>query len=200
MSPIRRFPGPAWAKLSSFWLASQCRHTRRSEAVMKLHKRYGDFVQIGPNHISINNPIAVAKIYGPKTGFTKSAFYDAFLQVTPVVFNTRNVVEHTRKKRYINSAFSARALSQFEPCMDSELLHWKKQLLVIAQQTGTNELDFVIWTNFLAFDVISSFAFGEPFGSIKMAEDPYRLIETIDSRGEFFNAIGSLSSHLRPFM
>ncbi|CAJ0551509.1 Ff.00g114390.m01.CDS01 [Fusarium sp. VM40] len=197
LSPVRRFPGPVWAKLSSFWLASQCRRTRRSEAVMQLHKKYGDFVRIGPNHISINNPIAVTEIYGHGTGFTKSTFYDAFLQVTPVVFNARNVAEHTRKKRYASPAFSTRALSEFEPYMDLELVHWKNKLLSMADHTGTTEVDFVIWSNFLAFDVISSFAFGEPFGFIGMAEDPYHLIETIDARGEVMNAIGTLSPYLR---
>ncbi|KAG5656897.1 hypothetical protein KAF25_011066 [Fusarium avenaceum] len=200
LSPIRRFPGPVWAKLSSFWLASQCRRTRRSEAVMQLHKRYGEFVRIGPNHISINNPIAVTETYGHGTGFTKSTFYDAFLQVTPVVFNARNVAEHTRKKKYVSPAFSTRALSEFEPYMDLELVHWKKKLLSMADHTGTTQVDFVIWSNFLAFDVISSFAFGEPFGFIGMAEDPYHLIETIDTRGEVLNAIGTLSPYLRSLM
>lgn len=190
---------------------------------MQLHKRYGEFVRIGPNHISINNPIAVTEIYGHGTGFTKSTFYDAFLQVTPVVFNARDVAEHTRKKKYVSPAFSTRALFEFEPYMDLELVHWKKKLLSMADHTGTTQVDFVIWckrpkishinqphrlltllllaiANFLAFDVISSFAFGEPFGFIGMAEDPYHLIETIDARGEVLNAIGTLSPYLRSLM
>ncbi|KAM5346211.1 hypothetical protein ACJ41O_009216 [Fusarium nematophilum] len=195
-SPIRRFPGPIQAKLSSLWLASQCRQARRSEAVLQLHKKHGDFVRIGPNHLSINNPAAVAEIYGHKTGFTKSPFYDAFLQVTPVVFNARDVAEHARKRKYINPAFSNRSLLDFEPYMDIELLGWKRRLLGKLRDSKA-KLDFAVWTNFLAFDVIASFAFGEPFGFVEKGEDPYGLIQIIDTRGEVTNAIGSLSPALR---
>lgn len=113
---------------------------------MQLHKKHGDFVRIGPNHVSINNPAAVTEIYGHKTGFTKSEFYDAFLQVTPVVFNGRNVAEHTRKRKYINPAFSARALSEFEPYMNIDILRWKRRLLGMVEETGKAKLDFVVWS------------------------------------------------------
>ncbi|KAG4266797.1 hypothetical protein FPRO04_13092 [Fusarium proliferatum] len=199
VSPIRRLPGPITAKLSSLWLASQCRKVQRSKEVLKLHQKHGDFVQIAPNHVSISSPDAIQQIYGHKTGFIKGPFYDAFHQVTPVVFNTRNVSEHTRKRKYINPAFSARALSDFEPYMDAEIFGWKRQLLKISN--GSNpRVDFSVWTNYLAFDVIASFAFGEPFGFVKKGEDEYGLIEIIDTRGEFMNALGSLSPFLRSVM
>ncbi|KAI1505314.1 cytochrome P450 [Biscogniauxia marginata] len=198
-SRIRHYPGPLWAKLSPLWLVSQCRNTQRSKAVMQLHKKYGDFVQIGPNHISINRPEAVAQIYGHKTGFTKSEFYDAFLQVRPVVFNARDVAAHTRKRKLVNPAFSARALSDFEPYMDAELRAWKRRLVGMISNSEAS-LDFAVWTNYLAFDVISSFAFGKPFGFIAWGEDPYNLISTVDARGEVLNALGVVPSKLRRFM
>ncbi|KAF5255890.1 hypothetical protein FOXYS1_13673 [Fusarium oxysporum] len=198
-SLIRGFPGPPLAKLSSFWLASRCKNVQRSDEVLKLHQKHGDFVQIGPNHVSISNPTAIQQIYGHKTGFVKGPFYDAFHQVTPVVFNTRNVAEHTRKRKYINPAFSARALSDFEPYMDAEIVGWKRQLLNISN--GSNpQVDFSVWTNYLAFDVIASFAFGEPFGFVEKGKDDYGLIKIIDTRGEFMNALGSLSPFLRSVM
>src|SRR6478735_1136368 len=143
-SSTRRLPGPITAKLSSFWLASQCQKVRRSEEVLKLHQKHGDFVQIAPNYVSINNPDAIQRIYGHKTGFVKGPFYDAFHQVTPVVFNTRNVSEHTRKRKYINPAFSARALSDFEPHMDAEIAGWKRQLLKISNGSKPR-VDFSVW-------------------------------------------------------
>lgn len=198
-SPLRHIPGPFLAKLSAIWLARQCRKTRRSAAVMEQHKIHGDFIRIAPNHVSINNPEAVNTIYGHKSGFVKSDFYDAFLQVTPVVFNVRDVNEHQRKRKYMNAAFSARALSDFEPYMDTELLAWKKRLLTMVNG-GSAVIDFATWTNYLAFDVIGRFAFGSSFGFIEKGEDPYNLIATIDRRGEVLNALGSLPSYIRPWM
>ncbi|KAF5639619.1 benzoate 4-monooxygenase cytochrome P450 [Fusarium sp. NRRL 52700] len=93
--------------------------------------KHGDFVQIAPNHVSINNPDAIQQIYGHKTGFVKGPLYDAFHQVTFVVFNTRNVPEHTPKRNYINPAFSA--------------LGWKYQLLKISNASN-QRLDFSAWS------------------------------------------------------
>jgi benzoate 4-monooxygenase len=54
--------------------------------------------------------------------------------------------------------------------------------------------------NYLAFDAIASFAFGEPFGFVEKGKDDHGLIKIIDTRGEFMNALGSLSPVLRSLM
>ena len=146
MFPLSSFPGPLEAKVSNLWLAKQCRRTRRSAAVMAEHQKHGDFVRVATNHISINNPEAVAQIYGHKSGFLKSEFYNAFVQVKPGVFNTRDTGVHQRKRKYMNPAFSTRALADFEPHMDEELLKWKNKLLVIASTETPAKLDFAVWS------------------------------------------------------
>ena len=161
---------------------------------MEQHKKYGsDFVRITHNHISANNPAAAAEIYGHQSGLLKSEFYDAFHQVRPVVFNTRNVREHQRKRKCMKPAFSARALSKFEPYMDDELCKWKLKIFEMTEDPDPVTVDLVTWSkwstflgscvkcpklelmmvttaNFLAFDVIWSFAFGKPFGFIEAGE------------------------------
>ncbi|KAK5072435.1 hypothetical protein LTR51_005071 [Lithohypha guttulata] len=158
---------------------------------MAQHRKHGDFVRVGPNHISINNPEAALEIYGHKSGFLKSDFYDAFVQVKPVVFNTRDTEVHQRKRKYMNPAFSARALSAFEPYMDIELLSWKRRLLDMTAAQDFADIDFSVW---------SSFAFGKSFGFSEKGHDPYDLIKTIDTRGEVLTALGALPSWIRPWM
>ncbi|KAF2856837.1 cytochrome P450, partial [Plenodomus tracheiphilus IPT5] len=199
LSPLRRYPGPIFARYTPFWLATQCRNTRRSAAVMEQHNRHGDFVRIGPNHISINTPEAVAEIYGHKSGCVKSDFYDVFLQVTPVVFNVTDPASHQRKRKYMNPAFSARALADFESSMDEEVLGWKQRLIEMAKNKE-HKIDFAVWTNYLAFDVIGRFAFGSSFGFVENSNDHYNLISTINTRGEVLNALGSLPAYIRPWM
>lgn len=114
---------------------------------MEQHNKHSsDFVRISHNHISINNPAAAAEIYGQRSGYLKSEFYDAFHQVRPVVFNTRNAQEHQRKRKYINPAFSARALLNFEPCMDEELVEWKRKLLEVTEKPEAVVVDLVTWS------------------------------------------------------
>ena len=120
---------------------------------MAQHAQYGDFVRIAPNHISINNPGAASDIYGHRSGLTKSEFYDAFHQVRPVVFNARNVSEHQRKRKYLNPAFSARALAEFEPVMDKELQNWKTKLLSLTADDAPTLLDMSTWCKPLPFSI-----------------------------------------------
>ena len=109
------------------------------------HRKYGDFVRVAPNHISINNPEAIAQIYSHKAALLKSNFYEAFVRVKPNVFSTQDAHEHKRKRRYQNPAFSGRAMADFEPHMDDELLKWKNQLLTMASAQGKGQVDFAIW-------------------------------------------------------
>lgn len=114
---------------------------------MEQHHEYGsDFVRITHNHISINNPAAAAEIYGQRSGLLKSEFYDDFHQVRPVVFNTRDTHEHQRKRKYMNLAFSARALSKFEPYMDEDLCKWKRKFLDMTENSDPVVVDLVTWS------------------------------------------------------
>jgi hypothetical protein len=79
LSPLRGYPGPLLARISPLWVVMQCRRGQRSQAVSDLHQRYGDFVRISPNHISIADAKAVQQIYGHKTGFLKGPFYEDML-------------------------------------------------------------------------------------------------------------------------
>ena len=71
---LRRFPGPAVAKVTPYWLFWQARHVRRFKKVDEAHKKYGKFVRIAPDHISINDPEAIQQVYAHGNGFTKAEY------------------------------------------------------------------------------------------------------------------------------
>ena len=198
--PLRKIPGPYIAKWTGFWIMMQCRLVRRSQAVVNMHRKYGKFVRISPNHVSISDPKAMQEIYSHKAGFTKGPFYDAFFQIRPVTFTARDPKVHSMKRKYLNAGFSARALSAFEPRMDNNIRNLKRFLLDQTSREPKIKLDFSVWSNYLAFDVIADFAFGKPFGFLTSQRDPTHLIHTIDRRGEVLNALGHVPGWLRPCM
>lgn len=69
-------PGPLAAKFSDFWLVRQSMKGKRFEVVHKMHKKYGKFVRIAPNHISIADPQCLDAVYGHAKGTLKSEYYD----------------------------------------------------------------------------------------------------------------------------
>lgn len=198
--PLRRIPGPFIARFTNLWIVAQCRLLRRSQVVVNMHRKYGKFVRISPNHISISDPKAMQEIYGHKAAFTKGPFYDAFFQVRPVIFTARDPKVHSIKRKYLNAGFSARALTAFESRMDKNIRNLKYALIKRCVNEASPRLDFCTWSNYLAFDVIADFAFGKPFGFLLSEKDPENLVHVIDTRGEVLNALGHVPVWLRPYM
>lgn len=120
------------------------------------------------------------------------------MQVQPVLFNTRDTPIHTRKRKYIAPAFAPKNLRDFEQYMDPNI----QALVEVFQETAAKKgtLDWCVWSNYLAFDIIGDYAFGTPFGFLASRKDDYNLINTVNKRGEVLNALGHLPLWMRPYM
>jgi benzoate 4-monooxygenase len=149
---------------------------------MELHHKLGDFVRIAPNHISIADPTALPQIYGHKAGLSKGPFYDAFHQIRPVIFMSRDLATHQRKRKCLNPAFSARNLKAFEPYMSSDIKAFKSWVSQITDRKEYVSCDMSKLLNYLAFDIIASYSFGKSFGFLAGREDREDLVRIINRR------------------
>lgn len=192
----------------------QARRGRRYVAVNEAHKKYGTFVRIQPNHVSIADDKAIPIIYGHGNGFTKSEYYDAFVSIKRGLFNTRDRAEHTRKRKTVSHTFSAKSIGQFEQYMHVNLDMFVKQwdkLSSEASASGYTKIDALHWFNYLAFDIIGDLAFGAPFGMLEKGQDMAEVqltanapptkaaaIEVLNRRGEVSGTLGCLPQ-LKPY-
>ncbi|KAK0466864.1 cytochrome P450 monooxygenase [Desarmillaria tabescens] len=158
-----------------------------SEVIYDLHRKYGPFVCIAPNHISVALLDAQPLVYGHGNGALKSSFYDVFASTSRGIFDIRDRHAHTRKRKIISHTFSQKSVLEFEPHVRSyvsQLLgQWDKlydeALKGMSGEegegwTGRNGrlwFECLPWTNYLTFDIISDLAFGAPFGMITAAKD-----------------------------
>ncbi|EJC97643.1 cytochrome P450 monooxygenase pc-bph [Fomitiporia mediterranea MF3/22] len=187
---IRRndISGPLLARFSDAWLGWVAAQGPRSEVVHQIHKKYGKFVRLAPNHVSIAYPEAIGEIYGHGNGTLKTDFYDAFLSIDRTIFTTRSREEHTRKRKVIAHGFSQKSISQLEPYIRlhvAELFEkWdklydggRKGLTGVEGHNSWEGHDGRVWfnampwLNYLAFDIIGDLAFGAPFGMLRNAKD-----------------------------
>ncbi|KAK0452448.1 cytochrome P450 [Armillaria borealis] len=201
---FRSFPGPFLAKFSDAWLGM----------VHELHKKYGTFVRIAPNHLSIASPEALQVVYAHGNGAMKSLFYDAFVSIQRGLFNTRDRAQHSRKRKIISHIFSQKSVMEFEPSL---------RLYVRAAYSGESGtegeggwsghdgrlwLDCLPWTNYLAFDIIGDLAFGASLRneeglaaigqktSCAVVEIP--AVQILNDRGEFSMTMGVFPPWWRP--
>jgi hypothetical protein len=71
LNGITRIPGPAVAAWSGLWRLYDVSKGDAHNTAIKLHRKYGKLVRIGPKHVSVGDPAEIQNIYGLKTGFTK---------------------------------------------------------------------------------------------------------------------------------
>jgi len=75
LNPSNRIPGPFIARLSSFWWTFHIgMESRAFLKAQKLHAKYGSFVRIGPNVVSIAHPDGPNLLYGPGSRCRKAAW------------------------------------------------------------------------------------------------------------------------------
>ncbi|KAL5499106.1 hypothetical protein ACEPAH_1624 [Sanghuangporus vaninii] len=185
---VNGITGPLLAWFSDVWLGWVQAHGHRSQIVHDLHKQYGIFVRLAPNHVSISDPDAIRTVNGHGIGTTKSNFYDAFVAISHSIFNTRSRVEHARKRKAVAHVFSPKSVLEFEPYIRSHVAELLEQWDKLGEggKKGVSGTDgaggwqgrhgrvwfnCMPWFNFWAFDVIGDLAFGSPFGMIRNAKD-----------------------------
>ncbi|KAF9231318.1 cytochrome P450 [Melanogaster broomeanus] len=184
----RRIPGPLLAKFSDLWIGWTASQGHRSDIVHELHKKYGTFVRLAPNHVSIADPDALQIVYAHGNGSLKSDFYDAFVSIHRGLFNTRVRADHARKRKIVSHIFSQKSVLEFEPVarlyVGQLLKQWDRLYDAAVKgesgsegekgwfgQDGRLWLDSLPWYNYLAFDIIGDLAFGSPFGMVLNAKD-----------------------------
>ncbi|KAJ7042944.1 benzoate para-hydroxylase [Mycena alexandri] len=181
-------PGPILARWTHLWLAYHSWNGRRYKAVHKAHQKYGPVVRITPNHVSIASPSALTVVYGQGPNApSKSPFYDAFVcNGKPSIFSTRDRQDHSAKRRVVSHAFSTSALHHLIPFMDATIDIFTRRM---DELCGKDEhFDALLWFNYLAFDILSDFVFGERIGMLERGSDVVE-IERSDHSVIHVNAI-----------
>lgn len=84
-APISKIPGPKLTAVTQLWLMYHEFRGDRTVQIDNLHSRYGPVVRVSPSEVSFNNYEGLKEIYGIKSTFSKSSFYDLF-----IYYNERN--------------------------------------------------------------------------------------------------------------
>lgn len=68
---VSAIPGPFLAKISNIWRFVDVANGHAEVTLMKLHRKHGDYVRLGPNVVSVRDLDAVKIIYGINQGYNK---------------------------------------------------------------------------------------------------------------------------------
>ncbi|KAL6412481.1 cytochrome P450 oxidoreductase [Ilyonectria robusta] len=182
-SGLRNIPGPTLAAYTALWRWHDVRKGQAHQTAINLHRKYGPLVRIGPNHVSVSDPREIKKIYGLKSGYTKTGFYP-IQSITwkgkPEVnlFGTRDEAYHREMKKPIANAFSLTTLLTNEPAVDSCTNLLIDKLVKFSDEK--NLIDLGEWIQFYTFDVVGELTFAKKLGFLETGGDVDGMIETIE--------------------
>lgn len=189
---LNRYPGPVLASLTDWWRFFDVLGRRPDITHIRLHRKHGDIVRLGPNTLSFANPQALKTIYGLNKRLTKvraptspgyrcstklrkSEFYPVQQAISngerlPSLFSTTDNQYHADLRRCVNSAFSMSSLVQYEPLVDivTEKFLDQTEALFSSKNAVCN---FAEWLQFLAFDVIGQITYSKSHGFVDRGED-----------------------------
>lgn len=112
-NPFNSFPGPYLARLTKFDMVFHIFKHDSHHQLRRLHKKFGKYVRIGPNDISIADPDAVYVVHGSHTICRKAPWYDGDYPYYSLQ-STRNRQDHDLRRRVWAPAFSDKALRGYE--------------------------------------------------------------------------------------
>ncbi|CEN59792.1 hypothetical protein ASPCAL02236 [Aspergillus calidoustus] len=166
LNPLNRFPGYPLAKITGF--DHVIRVARNKDMFLKLHdshKKWGKFVRIGPNDISVSDADVVRVALGPQTKCVKAQWYTLELPAASM-HTTRSRAEHDRRRRVWSPAFSDKALRGYE----ARIKGYNQALIQQIEGFSGKPIDISQWFNFWSFDVMGDLAFGQSFKMLSSAK------------------------------
>lgn len=99
--PLRQYPGPFLARITQFYHVWNSRHFSTHLYLQQLHEKYGDYVRVGPNMLSIADPAVVPVIHSQTSKFTKSEWYTVGQSIgLSSMHQLTDHVEHDRRRRH----------------------------------------------------------------------------------------------------
>ncbi|KAI8934053.1 hypothetical protein NX059_008819 [Plenodomus lindquistii] len=186
LHPLARYPGPFLAKITDIYLAWYAYKGSRHLAFHQAHLKYGAYVRLGPNLLSVNTATGLKTIYGFRSNVKKASFYEAFPSTPKAVsvHSSIDKVQHARKRRVMSHAFSDQAIKSLEKYIlanvrvGCELLGRKRtgRIGVEEKEQDWNEAwNAAHWCEWLVFDIMGDLVFGKAFG---MLESPANRFAT----------------------
>ncbi|KAJ7650882.1 cytochrome P450 [Roridomyces roridus] len=158
--PLANFPGPFLWRTSSLRMVFVSFTGKRQLVIDLLHQRYGSFVRIGPNHLSVNFNSANNIIYGPRNNMEKADSYitPGHLDATTLFFKHKPQ-DHLKRKHIWSPAFSSTSLTHLTAPLERRT--WELCHCIERRQKEDNGLfDFAAAFNHYAYDVMGEIVFG----------------------------------------
>lgn len=190
-SPLSDIPGPFLASLTRLWHLYRIVKGRVSQDTLELHDKYGPFVRIGPDEVSVSHADAPKQLLlntlHKGYWYNVAAVPDWRFQ-TPL--STTDPKHKIARSKAFASGYTLSNMLQTEDHVDNlveKLLAWMDKYAAEKEP-----MDLGLFFSFTAFDIIGEVLFSRPFGFIDRGEDIDGTIHV----GQPINAYAAVAGYL----
>ncbi|KAL3442896.1 cytochrome P450 [Aspergillus insuetus] len=178
LSPLAAYPGPIWARVSSFPDFYYSLTGDRHLWIARNHEIYGDVIRFRPDGLLFRTPQAYRDIFNNKGNVKRSHFYDMMTRnkFDKSTLTGTDPTLHAQKRRVLNTVFSEKSLRCMEPMLVQHVVRWCELLV---DDDGTD------WSaprkisevcDYLVLDVLCDLCFGRDVSTKEPGENEYREI------------------------
>lgn len=170
MGPLRKIPGPLFAKLNSYYLPYHLlvRSTNFTKLFSRLHAQYGPVIRIGPNEVHAATLDAYNTIYNQR--FDKEpTLYKCFGEDESSFGELTYAAMKVRKDR-LSGLFTRSGVKGLEHVIrtnvDRTVDRLAQECTNPTTTDGSSSTDFLLAMKCLAVNVITTFCFAKDIGAI----------------------------------
>ncbi|KAK3670954.1 hypothetical protein LTR78_009232 [Recurvomyces mirabilis] len=170
LNPSSKFPGPWQMKLSSLYFMFTTDIYSCYTKMDALHQKYGPFVRIGSNDISIIDPNVMDVAFGQHAKASKAEWYDGPKPLDSL-HTVRDRAMHDRRRRIWAPGFSDKALRGYE----EKVQVFNDKLVQRVREHLGGPTNMTKWFNLYSFDVMGQLSFGKNYGMLDSGERHWAL-------------------------
>ncbi|KAJ6263440.1 Cytochrome P450 monooxygenase orf2 [Drechslerella dactyloides] len=157
-SPLAKVPGPWYTAVSRYWLARVSLQGRRIFAVHDLHLKYGPYVRIAPNEVSVSEIEAVKQIHSSHNNFSKPTWYADVANGVKSAFAIVDPEDHKARRKAYGTVYSNTNMSLLEPVIRK---HITVCVSKIKRDLNRGPVDILRWFRFMAADIVAELCYGK---------------------------------------
>ncbi|KAK6540600.1 hypothetical protein TWF694_007995 [Orbilia ellipsospora] len=164
-SPLAKVPGPWYTSISRLWLLSKALKGGVVFDIYQLHQKYGPFVRVAPNEISVADIQSVNRIHDLNDIFPKAKIYETMGAGLDSITVKTDHEAYKRRRRAIGNVFSNSNLNILEPVVRKHVVTCVQK--VKREITLGRTPDLLKWVHFMSADIIGELSFGKDFGMLE---------------------------------
>ncbi|KAI0759678.1 cytochrome P450 [Trametes elegans] len=188
--PLAEYPGPIYCKLTSLWLTYVSYRGKRYLAIDRLHAKYGPYLRVAPNALSINSSGATSMYLN----LEKSVSYrmpDHDDHSVALFFKQESKEIHRERRRVWSGFFTPTGLSQILPKVERRTWEFIKCLERRQAASKEGHVDLVDAFFHWSYDLMGDFVFGGCNKLEFMANgDPHDIVHTGKVATALLDSIG----------